>query len=127
MNYAIIEDWKKEGILLNGPATIDEMADCERFLAFIFSEDFKQFYLVCNGFAELVMDSKMLTLSSILNIKWQNWGQDFISVADYNIGSTSIGYIKGKKGIYRDYDEKKICDNFNEFLKHWQKETFVYI
>ncbi|WP_207532975.1 SMI1/KNR4 family protein [Desertivirga arenae] len=127
MNYSIIEDWKREGIVLNGPVNIDEMADCERFLDFNFPRDFKQFYLLCSGFAEAVMDSKMLTLWPIIKIQWENWDQAFISVADYNVGSTNIGYIKGKEGIYRDYDEKKICDSFDEFLEHWQKETFVYI
>lgn len=126
MNTPIIEEWKREGIELNKPADYSDIAGCEIALNFTFPEDFKKFYQICNGFAKWQMDSRMLSLWPLEKIKAGNSDTNYIAFADYNINGSQIGFIKGRQGIYKDYDLSKICDTFEEFIEHWYRDTGVY-
>ena len=116
----IINNWHKERVSLNPPAVIDQIIDCEKVLDFAFPDDFKNFYSICNGFHDWVMDSKFLSLWPIEKIiEEHNSSSDFISFCDFLVNSHQIGFIKSNTGIYKDYDQSKICESFNEFLYHW--------
>src|SRR5689334_22158171 len=56
MNTLIIEDWKREKISLNGPASEFHKVECEAAIDFKFPDDFRNFYRICSGFTDWVMD-----------------------------------------------------------------------
>lgn len=124
---SIIEDWRNEGIILNGPSSESDIIECETKLGFRFPDDCKQFYKACNGFAERQMDSKMLSLWPLEMIKSNNVSGDFIAFADYNVNGSQIGYVKSQEGVFHDYDREKFCNTFAEFIDHWKNDTGVYI
>jgi hypothetical protein len=127
MSSQIIGDWIKEDIELNGPASEEEFQCTEFSIGFNFPEDFKDFYKKCNGFKVWQMDSKMLSLWPMNKIKADYNGSDFIGFADYNVNGSEIGFLRTKGGIYKSYDRSLVCQSFNGFLDHWQKETGKYI
>jgi hypothetical protein len=127
MNTLIIEDWKREKISLNGPASEFHIVECEAAIDFQFPDDFRNFYRICSGFTDWVMDSKMLSLWPLQMIREENFKPNFIAFADYNVNGSQIGYMRDRKGIYHDYNFEKFCDTFDEFINHWQLETGIYI
>jgi cell wall assembly regulator SMI1 len=126
MDTQIIQDWLKDGIELNPPATINEITNCETKVDFSFPEDFKIFYKTCNGFKNWAMDSKCLSLWPLDKIMSDYQNSDFIPFCDYLANGSQIGFIKMQPGIYKNYDRSLICTTFEEFLDHWRKETNEY-
>ncbi len=127
MTIQIIQDWINEGIDLNPPATIHEITSCEAAIGFLFPEDFKKFYKICNGFKDWAMDSKLLSLWPLDKIIAEYQHLEFIPFCDYLANGSQIGFLKSQPGIFKDYDKSKICNIFDEFLDHWKKETGEYI
>ncbi|RYZ49363.1 MAG: hypothetical protein EOP49_16435 [Sphingobacteriales bacterium] len=127
MNTLIIEDWRREGIPLNGPASEAEIAACEAELQFRFPADFRHLYSVCNGFAEWQMDTKLLSLWPLKMIRFENHKPGFIAFADYLANGSQIGYIASWPGVYHDYNRDKFCDSFDEFIDHWRRDSGMFI
>lgn len=127
MDIRIIDDWKAEGIAVNGPAGNTEISACEATLSFSFPDDFKFFYSLCNGFTEWAMDSRMLSLWSLEKMISENSEDDFIAFADYNANGSQVGYIRGKDGLFHDYNREKFCDTFEQFIDHWRAGSGEYM
>lgn len=113
--------WKRAKIELHPPATIEQFDACEKVTGFVFPGDFKMFYQRGNGFKSGQMDDHLLCLWSLETIQYEYVREgDFVGFADFMIYSHQIGFIKGKHGVYRSYDDTLICETFDEFIAHWE-------
>ena len=119
--YNSLSLFKRWEIKIAKGASVQELKELEQSTNFVFPSDFKEYYSLSNGFLDWDM-ANAFTLWPTERIISEyrddyNINPDFITIADYLINCHSYGYIKGKEGIFKDYDEvNPICKNFNEFL-----------
>lgn len=64
---AISQKHKETGIVINPPASENEIQRFERQVGFALPEDFKEFYAICNGFSCAEDLYNMTSLSEIRN------------------------------------------------------------
>lgn len=121
----IKEKWTSENIKLNSPTTSESIKAAEKIIDFQFPDDFKEFYLKLDGFADWDWTKNMFSiwpLARILEEYHNENDKSFIVLADYLINAHHIGFVKGKNGIFKNTDEMhvKIADTFSEaiFLIH---------
>jgi len=117
---ATIQQWHKEGIELNPPSTSKLIEQAEQMLGFSFPDDFKQLYLVADGFKDNDWRANMITIWPIPRIleEYDRRNRQFIGFSDYLINCWAFGFIKDKGGIYRDVDySSKICESFRDCIK----------
>jgi len=98
--------WKSEGVKLNPPATIAEIEKAEVVLDFNFPDDFKQLYLVVNGFEDWDMQEHNFSfwpLDRIMEQHGEGNNKSFIGFSDWAILCNVIGFVKESAGVYKDY------------------------
>jgi hypothetical protein len=102
-----LSQWGSEGLEINPKSNLVDIEKAELILSFKFPEDFKQFYLVANGFSEYEWRNNLFSIWSLERIvKEYNGSFDgFIGFCDYSICVFSLGFDKKKSGIYRHYFE----------------------
>ncbi len=124
MNFEeTIHIWESNGISINQGADLLMIKELEEFLEFIFPKDFINFYSIANGFVDFDWNEFMFTIWSIERIKkeyLENDDKNFVGFSDYLIGSHTLGFVKGKRGIYKNYEsydkEVLICETFEEAI-----------
>jgi len=119
-------NWQSHNVKLNSPATISEIEHTESVLNFAFPEDFKQLYLIVNGFKGLDWQEHMFTfwpLKMILE-EYDEKEEGFIGFSDFLLKSHSIGFNKEKAGVFRYYQSVK--DQIPEYIaSSFQQALFL--
>ena len=116
-----IKHWKSKGISVNDGASNEKIENLEKQIDFNFPEDFIFFYRSLNGFKDRDWTPNLFSLFPIDRIKEEYEHKqnenNFVPICEYLISSHHLGYIKGKKGIFKDYQQfEKICDNLIELM-----------
>ncbi|MDN3691302.1 SMI1/KNR4 family protein [Chryseobacterium tructae] len=117
----IKETWANQNIKLSPPATEESIKATEEMINFPFPDDFKEFYLQLDGFLDWDWTRNMFSIWPLARIQEEYHNQtdkNFIVFADYLINSIQMGFMKGKKGVFKNYDETPewIADTFSEAL-----------
>jgi len=136
----IIEQWKVELIQLNPPATIDSIKRAEQIVHYTFPPDFKELYLISDGFKDRDWRPNMFSLWPLQRIideyseeLSRNTGnssyqdehaRNFVGFCDYLINIHQIGFFKNSIGVYKSYDEfNPIAQSFTEALQLINKDA----
>jgi hypothetical protein len=101
-----VAQWKASGTKLNLPASISEIETAENTLDFKFPDDFKQLYLVMNGFEDWDMQEHSFSfwpLDRIIAEHNESDNKSFIGFSDWLIRCNTIGFIKESVGIHKDH------------------------
>ena len=117
----IIDQWTNKKIKLSPPSTIDQIKVTENILHFKFPDDFKEFYLKLDGFADWDWTENMFSIWPLTRIieEYNNENdKNFIVFADYLINSHQYGFKKGKNGIFKSYGEQPefISETFSKII-----------
>jgi hypothetical protein len=128
MHEKLIEAWRQESIRLRPPATLEEIADCERHISFSFPADFKNFYLQVDGFEPPDMDDRDLNLWSIDQIKAAfDPDYEFIAFVGGWFNVRMFGFIKGESGVFcTDNFLQPVAISFDDFLTDWLMGTLPF-
>ena len=116
----IIENWKSLGIKLNSGLTINAIAEVEHQIGIQFPNDFKELYIQVNGFSEYDWTPTMFSLwplDRIVEEYDQRHDPMFVGFCDYLICSHTIGFVKNKIGVFKEYEHRKpklIAQSFSE-------------
>ena len=102
-------------------ATIAIIESTEADLGFRFPSDMKDLYRVVNGFKDCDMDvSSMISIWPMERIREEYIAgndKNFIGFCDWLIFSHSIGFFKGRMGIFKCYDElNAIAETFRQVI-----------
>jgi hypothetical protein len=113
--------WIKRGIKILPGATIAIIESTEADLGFRFPSDMKDLYRVVNGFKDCDMDvSSMISIWPMERIREEyiaSNDKNFIGFCDWLIFSHSIGFFKGRMGIFKCYDElNAIAETFRQVI-----------
>ncbi|MGG7551798.1 SMI1/KNR4 family protein [Chryseobacterium arthrosphaerae] len=112
--------WASENISLSTPATAGFITTTEETIDFRFPEDFKEFYLKLDGFTDWEWTKNMFSIWPLARIieYYNENDKNFIPFADYLINSHHVGFVKGKKGIFKNCGEVPglIADTFSEAI-----------
>ncbi|TZG00108.1 SMI1/KNR4 family protein (plasmid) [Chryseobacterium panacisoli] len=119
----IINKWINENIKLNLPAAPESIKAAEEIINFRFPDDFKEFYLKLDGFTDWDWTKNMFSiwpLARTLEEYHNESDKNFIVFADYLINAHHIGFVKGKKGVFKNCGEipELIADTFSEAVFH---------
>jgi hypothetical protein len=111
-----IDNWQLHKVKMNPPATISEIEHTESVLNFIFPEDFKQFYLVINGFDALDWQEHMFTFWPLKMMieEYNENEQGFIGFSDFLLKINSIGFSRHANGVFKLYSS--IENNIPEYI-----------
>ena len=117
---AIIEKNQATGIDINPPATLKNIADFEKKVGFILPDEFREFYLIRNGFG---------CVEDIFNIfpleKIDDYGTNWFTFADYMIFSDTWGLRINADDQYEifngSYPEIPLTASLTDFLDHFLK------
>ena len=124
----ITEIWKSEQLRLSGPASPEVIRKAERTIGFTFPPELKELYLEVDGFSD-DMNPNCFRIWPICTIVEQYVKSDdleFVGFCDWLINSHSIGFIKNKPGIYKEYDRSApIADSFTGFLDLLLRDSTV--
>ncbi|WP_120515115.1 SMI1/KNR4 family protein [Chitinophaga barathri] len=102
----ILDQWKREGIKLSPGASPDQIRQAEEALSFEFPEDFKAFYMLADGFAEMDLLANLVAiwpLERIIKEYEAAANKDFIGFSDFMINSYDVGFLKTRPGLYKDF------------------------
>ncbi|QKJ29303.1 SMI1/KNR4 family protein [Mucilaginibacter mali] len=120
----VLSKWQSEGVKLNPPASGAEIENVETILNFKFPQDFKEFYLQANGFADLDWQEHMFTfwpLDMIVEEFESHYSdKDFIGFSDFLLASHMIGFSRKKPGIFKSYDSldgEPIAERFDVIIE----------
>jgi hypothetical protein len=114
--------WELSDTKLNPPASISEIEKAEEILKFKFPEDFKQLYLIVNGFKDLDWQKHMFCfwhLDLIIEEFENSSDKNFIGFCDFLLSSYMIGFVKNQAGIFKSYDyleNNRIADTYQEVV-----------
>ncbi|GAB5524140.1 MAG: hypothetical protein Roseis2KO_20120 [Roseivirga sp.] len=116
-----LNSWKSKGIGLNPGASLKQIQRLEVQIDFQFPESCKNVYQSVNGFNDWDWTPNMFSFFPIERIKEEyetkGYWKDFIPIFDYMINCYHIGYIKGRVGMFKDFEGgKKVCDNIYELF-----------
>lgn len=117
----IKETWASENIKLSQPATSESIKATEEILEFQFPDDFKEFYLQLDGFADWDWTKNMFSiwpLARTLEEYHNENDKSFIVFADYLINAIQFGFVKGKDGVFKNSGEAHewIADTFSNVI-----------
>ena len=117
----IINQWINENIKLNPPATPESIKAVEETINFRFPDDFKEFYLKLDGFTDWDWTKNMFSiwpLARTLEEYHNESDKNFIVFADYLINSHHIGFMKEKKGVFKNTGNtpELIAETFSEAI-----------
>jgi hypothetical protein len=119
----VIAKWKSEGVKLGPPASISDIEKVESVFNFKLPIDFKEFYLACNGFADLDWQKNMFTLwplEMMVEEYKDSRNQNFVGFSDFLLASHFIGFNKDRTGVFKSYqyleDGELIAETFEEVI-----------
>lgn len=101
-----ISKWNLAKTRLNSGASVTEIENAETLLNFKFPSDFKNLYLVVNGFQELDWQEHMFyfwPLERIIEEFTDSSDKNFIGFCDFLLASHCIGFKKDQMGIFKMY------------------------
>jgi hypothetical protein len=124
--------WIKRGIKILPGATIAIIESTEVDTGFQFPSDMKDLYRVVNGFKDCDMDvSSMISIWPIERIREEyitSIDKNFVGFCDWLISSHSIGFFKGRMGIFKCYDEfNTIAETFRQVIEMVNNDSEVLI
>jgi hypothetical protein len=112
---------EETGVKFNNGATWEEISDIETKLQFVFSDSFKNFYTIINGFKDRDMTYNLFSiwpLEKILEEYVNDDDKNFIPFCDFLLNSHWHGFLKDKQGIFKSYDTKNpIASTFEEAIE----------
>lgn len=112
------------GIEVNPPATLSEIADFERQIGFSLPNDFREFYLTCNGFGCNEDIFNILPLQEIM-LYQQDYGDNWFYFSEYMIYSDTWGLRRKTTGQFEifngSYPDKTMTSSLTEFLQIFLK------
>ncbi len=107
------------GIEVFPACTIEEIESFEKSIGFYLPEDFKEFYLICNGFSCNEDIFNIVILNEIRKYN-QDYGNNWFYFSEYMIYSDMWGLRINEMQQYEifngSYPEKKLTNNLVEFL-----------
>ncbi|KFC22829.1 SMI1/KNR4 family protein [Chryseobacterium sp. FH1] len=110
------------GIDVNPPASLFDIADFERKIGFSLPIDFREFYLTCNGFGCNDDIFNMVALQDIKQYQ-QDYGDNWFYFSEYMIYSDMWGLRRTKTGKFEifngSYPDKTITSSLTEFLQRF--------
>ncbi|MBA0885494.1 SMI1/KNR4 family protein [Flavobacterium undicola] len=117
----IIDQWTNKKIKLSPPSTMELIKATEEILSFQFPDDFKEFYLKLDGFADWDWTENMFSIWPLARIieEYNNESdKNFIVFADYLINSHQYGFKKDQNGVFKSYGEQPefIAETFSEII-----------
>lgn len=119
---AIVLKHKQDGITVNPPASELDIRSFERELGFDLPTDFKEFYLVCNGFECTEDIFKMISLDDALRYE-QDYGKNWFHFVEYMIYSDMWSLRRKDDGTYEIFNkgdtEVILTSSLQEFLKRF--------
>lgn len=116
----IAQKHQVDGIDINPPANLSEIADFEKQAGFSLPHDFKAFYLACNGFSCNEDLFNMISLSHIRQYL-QDFGDNWFYFSEYMDYSEMWGLRFTPGGQYEifngSYREITLTSSLTEFLE----------
>ena len=123
----IIQQWKTDSIPLNKGALIEMIAETETALGFRFPGEFTELYLQTDGFAHRELPGSgyvIWPIHRILHEFRKSDNKNFIGFADFPGHRQTIGFLKNKKGIFKNSDQQSsFADTFREGIQWMNKNT----
>ena len=112
------------GIEVNPPATLSSICDFERQIGFSLPNDFREFYLTCNGFGCNKDIFNMVPLQDIRQYE-QDFGDNWFYFSEYMIYSDMWGLRRKTTGQFEifngSYPDKTMTSSLTEFLQIFLK------
>jgi cell wall assembly regulator SMI1 len=121
---SIIQKHRDNGIDVNPPASHSEINKFEKLIGFTLPQDFKDFYLTCNGFA---CNEDLFKMRSLVDISQhpQDHGDNWFDFSEYMICSDTWGLRLTSTGQYEifngDHPVKALTSSLTEFLEIFLK------
>ena len=121
--FKVIEHYRHIGVNIASGTDRKSIDALQKELDFVFPNDFQGFHLMCNGFLDRDMDNHYFSIWPFDRLteeyeQEKKKDYDFIPICDYLINSHWYGYIRGRKGVFKDFNRKApIAKDFKEFLK----------
>ncbi|MNU57084.1 SMI1 / KNR4 family protein [compost metagenome] len=113
---------KGNGIDVNPPATLSDIADFERQIGFTLPPDFRAFYLICNGFGCNEDIFNIVPLQDIRQYQ-QDYGDNWFYFSEYMIYSDMWGLRRTTTGQFEifngSYPRKNMTSSLTEFLQRF--------
>ncbi len=116
----IVDKHRDNGVDVNLPATVAEIADFEIQIGFSLPADFKEFYLTCNGFG---CDEDIFNMVPLQDIRRypQDYGDNWFYFSEYMIYSDMWGLRRTTMGQFEtfngSYPDKTMTSYLSEFLQ----------
>jgi hypothetical protein len=118
----IVDKHRHDGIDVNTPATLSDIADFERQIGFSLPTDFREFYLTCNGFSCNEDIFNMIPLQDIRQYE-QDYGNNWFYFSEYMIYSDMWGLRRTSTGQFEifngSYPDKNMTSSLTEFLQRF--------
>jgi len=118
----IMNKHQDNGIEVNPPATITDIANFESQIGFELPNDFREFYLTCNGFGCNEDIFNIIPLQDIIQHQ-QDYGENWFYFAEYMIYSDMWGIRRATTGQFEifngSYPDKTITTSLVEFLQRF--------
>ncbi len=112
------------GIDINPPANLPDIAEFERQIGFSLPNDFREFYLTCNGFGCNEDIFNVVPLHEIREHQ-QDYGNDWFYFSEYMIYCDMWGLRLTSTGQYEifngSYPSKTMTSSLAEFLQRFLK------
>lgn len=109
-----ISKWNLAKTKQNHGASIADIENAENILNFKFPADFKNLYLVVNGFQDLDWQEHMFyfwPIDRIIEEYAVSSDEDFIGFCDFLLASHFIGFKKSQSGIFKLYSTMKKAED----------------
>lgn len=115
---------QNNGVEINPPAKLSDINNFEKQLGFALPTDFREFYLICNGFCCTEDLFNMVSLQNIIQYQ-QHFGNNWFYFSEYMIYSDMWGLRITPTGQYEIfnglYPTKTITSSLTEFLQRFMK------
>lgn len=99
-----IAQWKDEALELNEGANVSDIEKAEDQIGFKFPDDFKELYIVINGFVNFEMRGFMLSLWSLDRVVSDyDPNKNLIMFSDHSLSICQYGFSKNRAGIFKAY------------------------
>lgn len=112
--------WKGWDVKLNKGASEAEIVKVELVTGIVLSPAMEQLYKRVNGFLDWNMSDNMFSIWSLDRICEQYIElneEEFVGFSDYMIMAHFIGFIKGREGVFKDYERSEaIAGSFMEAI-----------
>lgn len=117
---SIIQKHRKDGIDVYPPATLSKIADFEKEIGFDLPKNFKEFYLISDGFYCNEDLFKMIPISEMRGYP-KDYGDNWFYFSEYMIYSDMWGIRYTPSGKYEifngSYPDKTMTSSLVEFLE----------